>query len=164
MTAPSMSMGRKRPSTTGSGAGQTRACGSASSPIWLVSKACPLSCSSTAVASRSTAPLVAQKGGLGSWYRHDQRRTQYQAPRRLRRERPSPRPAPDARKHTRCQGRNAGDQCRAALAIPGCGQGLRQQWLPHTTRAALTGLKKKGHAVTSDKVEGRVRIYRVVAP
>lgn len=37
-------------------------------------------------------------------------------------------------------------------------------WLPHTTRAALTGLKKKGHAVTSDKVEGRVRIYRVVAP
>lgn len=37
-------------------------------------------------------------------------------------------------------------------------------WLPHTTRAALTGLKKKGHAVTSDKVEGRGRVYRVVAP
>jgi predicted ArsR family transcriptional regulator len=36
-------------------------------------------------------------------------------------------------------------------------------WLPHTTRAALTGLKKKGHAVTSDKVEGQGRIYRVVA-
>ncbi len=35
-------------------------------------------------------------------------------------------------------------------------------WLPHTTRAALTGLKKKGHAVSSDKVEGQTRIYRVV--
>lgn len=33
-------------------------------------------------------------------------------------------------------------------------------WLPHTTRAALTGFKKKGHVVTSDKVDG-VRTYRV---
>jgi len=33
-------------------------------------------------------------------------------------------------------------------------------WLPHTTRAALTGLKKKGHTVTSEKAEG-VRTYRV---
>ncbi|MFM5953724.1 MAG: DUF3489 domain-containing protein [Novosphingobium sp.] len=36
-------------------------------------------------------------------------------------------------------------------------------WLPHTTRAALTGLKKKGHAVTSEKLEGEDRVYRVVA-
>ena len=35
-------------------------------------------------------------------------------------------------------------------------------WLSHTTRAALTGLKKKGHAVTSDKVNG-VWTYRVAA-
>jgi predicted ArsR family transcriptional regulator len=34
-------------------------------------------------------------------------------------------------------------------------------WLPHTTRAALTGLRKKGHAVTSEKLEGRGRVYRV---
>lgn len=34
-------------------------------------------------------------------------------------------------------------------------------WLPHTARAALTGLKKKGHKVTSDKPAGGVRIYRV---
>ena len=27
-------------------------------------------------------------------------------------------------------------------------------WLPHTTRAAMTGLKKKGHQVTRTKVEG----------
>jgi hypothetical protein len=35
-------------------------------------------------------------------------------------------------------------------------------WLPHTTRAALTGLKKKGHQLTSDKVDG-VRRYRIAA-
>ena len=33
-------------------------------------------------------------------------------------------------------------------------------WLPHTTRAALTGLKKKGHKVTSEKTDG-VRRYRI---
>jgi hypothetical protein len=36
-------------------------------------------------------------------------------------------------------------------------------WLPHTTRAALTGLKKKGYVIRSDKVDG-VRTYRAVAP
>ncbi|MGN3974814.1 DUF3489 domain-containing protein [Tsuneonella sp. SYSU-LHT278] len=36
-------------------------------------------------------------------------------------------------------------------------------WLPHTTRAALTGLKKKGHQVTSEKAEGEERVYRVAA-
>lgn len=36
-------------------------------------------------------------------------------------------------------------------------------WLPHTTRAALTGLKKKGHVVSSEKLEGQSRTYRVVA-
>lgn len=34
-------------------------------------------------------------------------------------------------------------------------------WLPHTTRAALTGLKKKGHEVTSAKADG-VRTYRLI--
>ena len=33
-------------------------------------------------------------------------------------------------------------------------------WLPHTTRAALTGLKKKGHTVVSAKIEG-TRLYRI---
>lgn len=32
-------------------------------------------------------------------------------------------------------------------------------WLPHTTRAMLTGLKKKGHVLTSEKLDG-VRRYR----
>ena len=32
--------------------------------------------------------------------------------------------------------------------------------LPHTTRAALTGLKKKGHQLISEKADG-VRRYRI---
>lgn len=28
------------------------------------------------------------------------------------------------------------------------------EWLPHTTRAAMTGLKKKGHQVTRTKIDG----------
>jgi hypothetical protein len=42
-------------------------------------------------------------------------------------------------------------------------------WLPHTTRAALTGLRKKGHSVARDKREGvtgavslmRTRLHRM---
>ena len=33
-------------------------------------------------------------------------------------------------------------------------------WLPHTTRAALTGLRKKGHAIDRIKVDG-VTCYRI---
>lgn len=33
-------------------------------------------------------------------------------------------------------------------------------WLPHTTRAALTGLKKKGHTLVSEKTDG-IRRYRI---
>lgn len=35
-------------------------------------------------------------------------------------------------------------------------------WLPHTTRAALTGLRKKGHTLEKTKRDG-VTCYRVVA-
>lgn len=35
-------------------------------------------------------------------------------------------------------------------------------WLPHTTRAALTGLRKKGHAIAKDKVDGVTR-YTIAA-
>jgi hypothetical protein len=35
-------------------------------------------------------------------------------------------------------------------------------WLPHTTRAALTGLRKKGHDVARSKVDGKTR-YAIVA-
>lgn len=36
-------------------------------------------------------------------------------------------------------------------------------WLPHTTRAALTGLRRKGHAIARDKVEGVTR-YAIETP
>lgn len=56
----------------------------------------------------------------------------------------------------------------AALVVRDEGASLDQMiaatgWLPHTTRAALTGLKKKGYVITSDKVDG-VRTYRGMAP
>lgn len=35
-------------------------------------------------------------------------------------------------------------------------------WLPHTTRAALTGLKKKGHTIARSK-RGDVSCYRIVS-
>ncbi len=55
-----------------------------------------------------------------------------------------------------------------ALLLSELGATLEQMiaatgWLPHTTRAALTGLKKKGYVISSEKVEG-VRTYRAVAP
>lgn len=34
--------------------------------------------------------------------------------------------------------------------------------LPHTTRAALTGLRRKGHAIIKDKIDGVTR-YTIVA-
>lgn len=35
-------------------------------------------------------------------------------------------------------------------------------WLPHTTRAALTGLRKKGHSIAKDK-RGHTTCYRIAA-
>lgn len=56
----------------------------------------------------------------------------------------------------------------AALVVRDEGATLDQMvaalgWLPHTTRAALTGLKKKGYVISSDRVDG-VRTYRGIAP
>ena len=56
----------------------------------------------------------------------------------------------------------------AALLVRDEGATLDQMiaatgWLPHTTRAALTGLRKAGYAIDSDKNDG-VRTYRAVAP
>lgn len=33
-------------------------------------------------------------------------------------------------------------------------------WLPHSTRSFMTGLKKKGHVIESDKIDG-IRCYRI---
>ena len=37
-------------------------------------------------------------------------------------------------------------------------------WLPHTARAALTGLRQKGYALTSSKETGGTRTYRIATP
>ena len=37
-------------------------------------------------------------------------------------------------------------------------------WLPHTARAALTGLRHKGYALTSSKEVGGARTYRITTP
>jgi hypothetical protein len=34
-------------------------------------------------------------------------------------------------------------------------------WLPHTTRAALTGLRKRGYTVTRERIDGGDSVYRI---
>jgi hypothetical protein len=36
-------------------------------------------------------------------------------------------------------------------------------WLPHTTRATLTGLRKRGCAITRERIEGGDSVYRRTA-
>jgi hypothetical protein len=36
-------------------------------------------------------------------------------------------------------------------------------WLPHTTRAALTGLRKRGYAVVRERVDARDSVYRIAS-
>lgn len=37
-------------------------------------------------------------------------------------------------------------------------------WLPHTTRAALTGLRRKGHRLERSRRESGVSVYRINSP
>lgn len=64
--------------------------------------------------------------------------------------------------------RNTKQDHLAALLLRDEGATIAQMadatgWLPHTVRAALTGLKKKGYSIDSDKVAD-VRSYRATAP
>jgi Protein of unknown function (DUF3489) len=92
---------------------------------------------------------------------------------------PKPEPLPDATKTSGA--RDAGE--RAMTSIPRAGSKLARVidllqrsdgativaltdatgWLPHTTRAALTGLRKRGYGVVRGRVEGEESIYRIVA-
>jgi len=36
-------------------------------------------------------------------------------------------------------------------------------WKPHTARAALTGIKKRGFQIASEKPEGGIRTYRIAS-
>jgi hypothetical protein len=54
-----------------------------------------------------------------------------------------------------------------ALLRRGEGAGLDELaaatgWLPHTTRAALTGLRKKGHALAREKRPDGTSLYRII--
>jgi hypothetical protein len=37
-------------------------------------------------------------------------------------------------------------------------------WLPHTTRAAITGVRKRGHSVVLDRSVGAASVYRLLDP
>ena len=37
-------------------------------------------------------------------------------------------------------------------------------WLPHTTRAAVTGLRKRGHTIEAERKKGAPTVYRLIAP
>ena len=68
---------------------------------------------------------------------------------------PSPKPPSKQQQLAALVARDEGASLDQMIAATG--------WLPHTTRAALTGLKKKGFVISSDKVDG-VRTYRAVTP
>lgn len=36
-------------------------------------------------------------------------------------------------------------------------------WLPHTTRAALTGLRQKGYGIEREQRQDRISVYRIVS-
>jgi len=37
-------------------------------------------------------------------------------------------------------------------------------WLPHTTRAALTGLRKRGHTIETERQQDGPTIYHLISP
>jgi hypothetical protein len=37
-------------------------------------------------------------------------------------------------------------------------------WLPHTTRAALTGLRKRGYVIARERIDGGDFVYRIGGP
>lgn len=69
---------------------------------------------------------------------------------------PSPRPESKIAMVTRLLERGEGASLDEMVAATG--------WLPHTTRAALTGLKKKGHVIGKAKVDAVTRYNIVKAP
>ena len=71
---------------------------------------------------------------------------------------PSPSRSPRAESKTALITRLLTRSCGASLDELVAATG----WQPHTTRAALTGLRKKGHTLTKDKVDGVTR-YSIAA-
>lgn len=108
--------------------------------------------------------------------------TQKSATKHLRRMARQPKPQQSAEAGDEAGGAKAPDGQNAAVKVPKGpskneavlallrrpeGATLEQmveatRWQAHTTRAVLTGFKKKGHSITSEKVDG-VRTYRVAS-
>ncbi len=94
-----------------------------------------------------------------------------------RREAPQPRPIPDRTKASGPEIIGA----RAKARMPRAGSKLARVidllqrhgsatiptlieatgWLPHTTRAALTGLRKRGYAIAHERIDGGDSVYRI---
>lgn len=72
---------------------------------------------------------------------------------------PVPAPSPRTQSKTAAiielLGRAEGASLAELVAVTG--------WQPHTTRSALTGLRKKGHPIAKDSVEGVTR-YAIAPP
>ena len=96
-----------------------------------------------------------------------------------RREAPQPRPIPDA---TKASGPDLIGE-RAKTLMPRAGSKLARVidllrsdgatilqlieatgWLPHTTRATLTGLRKRGYAIARERIDGGDSVYRIGSP
>ena len=80
---------------------------------------------------------------------------------------PVPPPAPSSSKPASAQ--PTGTKSAAVIALLSREDGATldemiaaTSWLPHTTRAALTGLKKKGHVIVRG-TRGEVTCYRIAA-
>jgi len=87
------------------------------------------------------------KGGSGSWHRPHQGRPEHQAPRGLRRERSTCRPAPDPRQRPRLQSRSARHRRHAPARRTGRRQGLRQ---PGPSRMAGRARNPARHPATQE--------------
>ena len=84
-------------------------------------------------------------------------------PRKMARE-PGPKNSPEARDGTHAAPTKPPSKTSLILGMMQRDDGatLEQMveatgWLSHTTRAAMTGLRKKGHAIVRAKVEGETR-------
>ena len=91
----------------------------------------------------------------------------FRRPRRMAREPYQPDPAAPVAAPTSTPGRSTKIRVVLDLLQQPAGCSLEDLiaatgWQPHTTRAALTGLRRKGHQIASLKSECGSRIYRIV--
>ncbi len=81
-----------------------------------------------------------------------------------------PAPQPKTRRKTKRDAPGAGSKQAQIIALMQRGSGASLAamveatgWLPHTTRAALTGLRQKGYAIERDKSPQGKTVYRLPA-